>query len=106
MFNRISVLRCKEGVNPFYLHFALRLPSTGEQFRKWSTGSSYPAILDEDVGKKVIPVPSIDLQDSIAQVILQENAERDRLIEVANQGLVSSVDQVVQWDCNCPTCRH
>ena len=41
-----SVIRPRAGVNPFYLHFALRLSSTLEQFRKFSTGSSYPAILD------------------------------------------------------------
>ena len=46
-----SVWRSCDAINPFYLLFALRLPSTLEQFRKWSTGSSYPAILDEDVAK-------------------------------------------------------
>lgn len=29
-----TVLRAKKGVNPLYLHFALRLASTTEQFRK------------------------------------------------------------------------
>lgn len=58
-----SLLRAKAGVNPFYLHYALRLPSTLEQFRKWSTGSSYPAILDDDVAKTLIPVPCREEQD-------------------------------------------
>lgn len=39
-----SAWRTIEGkVLPEYLHWALRLESTLEQFRKWSTGSSYPA---------------------------------------------------------------
>ena len=61
-----SVLRAKEGVNPLYLWFVLRLPSTLEQFRKWSTGSSYPAILDEDVLKTRIPVLPDNEQDEVA----------------------------------------
>lgn len=65
-----SIVRPKVGVNPFYLQFALRLPSTLEQFRKWSTGSSYPAILDEDVAKTLIPVPSPQEQDRIAGLVV------------------------------------
>src|SRR6185437_1289969 len=65
-----SIWRAKAGTNPFYLHYALRLQSTLEQFRKWSTGSSYPAILDEDVAKTLIPVPSPAEQDRIARLIV------------------------------------
>jgi type I restriction enzyme S subunit len=65
-----SIVRCRDGVNPFYLHYALRLASTLEQFRKWSTGSSYPAILDEDVAKTLIPIPSPEEQDRIAQLVV------------------------------------
>jgi type I restriction enzyme S subunit len=50
-----TVLRPKEGVNPSVLHYLLRLDSTSEQFRKWSSGSSYPAILDTDVMKTLVP---------------------------------------------------
>lgn len=79
-----SVLRPKPGVNPFYLHFALRLPSTLEQFRKWSTGSSYPAILDSDVKKTLIPVPEPSVQDAIAERVVMALEERERQIRVAN----------------------
>lgn|GEM_PF-1134628 len=90
-----SVVRCKEETNPFYLHFALRLPSTIEQFRKWSTGTSYPAILDEDVEKTIIPVPSPELQDRIAELVRTATAKRDAHVEEANNVWTSSIDGVV-----------
>lgn len=79
-----SVIRAKEGINPLYLHFALRLDSTIEQFRKFSTGSSYPAILDSDVEKTLIPMPEIELQDKIVQRIGMALSERKRVINEAN----------------------
>ena len=80
-----SVLRPKADCNPIYLHFVLRLPSTLEQFRKWSTGSSYPAILDEDVSKTRIPVPSKAVQDEIASKLLEGLQAREQAILKANQ---------------------
>ena len=80
-----SVVRAHDDVNPFYLHYALRLPSTLEQFRKWSTGSSYPAILDSDVQKTIIPVPDADEQDAIAAKLVTGLHERARKIDAANQ---------------------
>lgn len=79
-----SVVRAHANVNPFYLHFALRLPSTLEQFRKWSTGSSYPAILDSDVRKTLIPVPSPEVQDEIAGKVVAALQERAKAIGAAN----------------------
>lgn len=80
-----SVLTAKDGVNPFYLFFALRLGSTLEQFRKFSTGSSYPAILDEDVLKTLIPVPSIEEQDRIAKEVFLQIQSRERKILEADR---------------------
>ena len=79
-----SIVRAHEGINPFYLHYALRLPSTLEQFRKWSTGSSYPAILDTDVSKTLIPVPESSVQDAIAASVVKALRERDKVIRAAN----------------------
>lgn len=70
-----AVLRAKEGVNPVYLHFILRKESTLEQFRKFSTGSSYPAILESDVEKTLIPIPNSKDQDFIARKV--EDAFKD-----------------------------
>ena len=79
-----SIVRAHQGINPFYLHYALRLPSTLEQFRKWSTGSSYPAILDGDVKKTIIPVPDLETQDAIARTIVSAIREREVVIRSAN----------------------
>ena len=79
-----SIVRAHDNVNPFYLHYALRLPSTLEQFRKWSTGSSYPAILDGDVKKTVIPVPITEEQDAIAAKVVAALRERAKVIHTAN----------------------
>ncbi|WP_165495635.1 restriction endonuclease subunit S [Acinetobacter sp. ANC 4173] len=80
-----SVLKAKDGVNPFYLFFALRLDSTLEQFRKFSTGSSYPAILDEDVLNTFIPVPSLDEQNRIAKEVFLQIKKREDMINAANR---------------------
>jgi len=80
-----SVVRAtKEYILPEYLHWALRLPSTLEQFRKWSTGSSYPAILDEDVAKTLIPVPDMNIQQRIISRIIKGLETRDKRITLAN----------------------
>lgn len=90
-----SVIRVKEEVNPFYVHFALRLPSTLEQVRKWSTGSSYPAILDDDVMKTLIPLPDVDIQDQIAKDIRTAFYERQRVIDAANKSWDTSIYNVI-----------
>lgn len=89
-----SVIRAKDEINPFYLHYALRLSSTLEQFRKWSTGSSYPAILDEDVKKTRIPLPSSEIQDQIAKKVLAALHERDIAIATATASWNGSLDNI------------
>jgi hypothetical protein len=91
-----SVIRAKKGMNPYYVHFTLRLASTLEQFRKWSTGSSYPAILDEDVEKTLIPAPDATTQDKIAKVIRCATVDRERAIKAADTTWKASTDRVVE----------
>lgn len=90
-----SVIRPKPGINPFYLHYALRLESTLEQFRKWSTGSSYPAILDSDVKKTLIPVPSQVEQDDIARIVNNSFLKRKKEIQYANEKYQNSLDEII-----------
>lgn len=75
-----SIVRPHSSTNPFYLHFALRLEATREQLRKWSTGSSYPAILDEDVAKTLIPVPDEATQDQIAKRLMDLSRRRSEAL--------------------------
>lgn len=97
-----TVLRPTQ-INALYLQFALRLPSTREQFRKWSTGSSYPAILDEDVAKTLIPVPDDPTQDEIAARLSELFLARADLLTKANatwdDGLVDVARALAKtWD--------
>ena len=80
-----SVIRAKDNVDIRYLHFILRSNLVKEQFRKFSTGSSYPAILDSDVKKTIIPLPSLLDQERIAQVVYEATKKRNALINKANQ---------------------
>lgn len=89
-----SVVRPRSGVNPYYLQYALRLPSTMEQFRKWSTGSSYPAILDEDVAKTLIPVPEPAEQDRIAGLLVHAFAAREKAIGRANRAWADTLEEI------------
>ena len=94
-----SILRAHRDVNPFYLQYALRLPSTLEQFRKWSTGSSYPAILDNDVRKTVVPVPPAEEQDFIAAEIVSGLRERAKAVHTANSCWVRTVAKITASLC-------
>lgn len=87
-----SILRPLSNVNPFYLHYALRLESTLEQFRKWSTGSSYPAILDTDVAKTLIPVPTPSIQDAIATKVVAALRDREKVISAANHSWTETLN--------------
>jgi Type I restriction modification DNA specificity domain len=89
-----SIVRANSDVNPFYLQFALRLPSTLEQFRKWSTGSSYPAILDEDVAKTMIPVPSAPEQDRIAKLVVDALRVRAESMKTANGAWAETLNAI------------
>lgn len=89
------VLTAREGVNPFYLFYALRLPSTLEQFRKWSTGSSYPAILESDVEKTLVPVPDSATQDEIARDMVAAMLEYQKLNRAAREHLAETLQGIV-----------
>ena len=81
-----SVIRAKPHVDVRYLHFILRSDLVKEQFRKFSTGSSYPAILDSDVKKTIIPLPKLSEQKNIADLVVKATQERNMIIDNANSG--------------------
>lgn len=80
-----SVIRAKDNADIRYLHFILRSALVKEQFRKFSTGSSYPAILDSDVEKTIIPIPSKPEQIEIAEKVFNDTKTRNSIIENANR---------------------
>ena len=87
-----SVIRAHKGINNQYLHFILRSDAVKEQFRKFSTGSSYPAILDDDVKKTIIPLPKKVIQDEIAQRVDEQTRTRNEKIENANKVWKESIE--------------
>lgn len=89
-----SMIRAKKGVNNLYLHFILRSDLVKEQFRKFSTGSSYPAILDSDVEKTIIPLPDEPKQIEIANKVKTQTDLRNKKIDEANK----------LWQLNLETC--
>lgn len=91
-----AVVRANADVNPFYLHFALRMQSTREQFRKWSTGSSYPAILESDVAKTLIPVPSPEFQDAFAIELIQASRRRESAVRGADEAWEADAEALVR----------
>lgn len=91
-----SVIRVDQTkANTQYLHFILRSAVAKEQFRKFSTGSSYPAILDDDVKKTVIPLPKKDLQEEIAQKVYQQTTLRNQKIQAANMEWSSKLSEYI-----------
>jgi len=74
-----SIVHPNEKVTSEYLHTALRLHTTLEQFGRRSAGSSYPAILDKDVKETLIPVPSKDIQNKISTEVIRRRGEAQRL---------------------------
>ena len=79
------VLSPKPKVNPYYILFVLRLDSSVEQLRKFSTGSSYPAILDSDLKKTLVPYVTTAEQDLIALKLLSAMHNRKTAIHELNR---------------------
>lgn len=104
-----SIVRPHVDVNPFYLHYALRLSSTLEQFRKWSTGSSYPAILDADVSKTLVPIPAPEVQDAIAKELVAALRARGKAIAAADGvwlGTLSAITVSLTGNHSAPSEPH
>lgn len=74
-----TILHPEEGVVPEYLHVALRLSTSLEQFGRRSSGSSYPAILENDVMETLIPLPKREIQERIATEAARRRAKAKRL---------------------------
>lgn len=90
------VIRCKPNIDVRYLHFILRSNLVKEQFRKFSTGSSYPAILDTDVKKTIIPIPNLNKQKAIANMVERETEIRNNTIKEANKEWTSKLESYIE----------
>lgn len=84
-----SIVRPDNQVTSEYLHTALRLHTTLEQFGRRSAGSSYPAILDKDVKATLIPVPNNKIQDKISVEVIRRRSEAKQL-RIEAEAIVSA----------------
>ena len=93
-----AVLKPLNGINPRYLHAILRSSVVREQFGRFATGASYPAITDSLMKEVLIPVTDDKkLQDEIAaeseqrlQDALKKIGEARKILQEA-KGKVDSV---------------
>jgi type I restriction enzyme S subunit len=79
-----AILQANDQVIPEYLHLALRLSTTLEQFGRRSAGSSYPAILENDIRETLIPVPNKQIQREIVSEATKRYAEARSLYSEAD----------------------
>lgn len=73
------IVRANDSIHPEYLHAALRLSTTLEQFDRRSAGSSYPAILERDIQETLIPVPDEYTQERIAVEVSKRRTRAEEL---------------------------
>ena len=75
-----------------YLFMVLRTPLSLEQMALRSTGGNYPAIIESELKKVIIPIPTLEVQKNIIEIISkmrykaeQLKKESDALLEEAKQ---------------------
>lgn len=81
-----SIIReIDENVLRDYLFLVLRLPISLEQMIKRSSGGNYPAIIESELRKVLLPIPSIDIQKEVVKIYLRAQEKRSSKIQEANQ---------------------
>lgn len=81
-----SIIReIDENVLRDYLFLVLRLPISLEQMIKRSSGGNYPAIIESELRKVLLPIPSIDVQKEVVKIYLRAQEKRSSKIQEANQ---------------------
>lgn len=62
-----------------YLWVALRFSISLKQMLRRSSGGNYPAITQDELGKVLLPVPALAIQDEIVAEAINRNTEADKL---------------------------
>lgn len=75
-----------------YLYIVLRMPLSLEQMSLRSSGGNYPAIIESELKKVIVPIPPLDVQKDIIEMVSKMNdkaeqlkKESDALLEEAKQ---------------------
>jgi type I restriction enzyme M protein len=85
--NGFAVLRNVRGIDPLFLLAFMRTPVFLRQVRRQLTGHAIPAISLEDLGGVLVPIPSEESQQEIAEHVAA-------LLELRREALVRSHDAV------------
>lgn len=78
-----------------YLFIVLRLPFSLEQMIRRSSGGNYPAIIESELMKILIPIPSMKEQQKVVDIYIQAQVERTRRHQTAKQQLESIDDYLL-----------
>lgn len=98
-----TVLKPRNGAKPRYLHAVLRSSVVRQQFGRFATGASYPAITDSLMKEVLIPVSEDKrIQDEIAGESEQRLQDALKKLNEAGQilqGAKSKVDAIILGSC-------
>jgi len=87
------VLRAKkEIIDSRYLFYAIQIDIFVEELGKIQRGANYPAVTDSDVKRQIIPIPSINAQQKIANILLNV----DKKIE-AEENKKKALEESIIW---------
>jgi type I restriction enzyme S subunit len=87
-------IRCKDAVRNRYLSFYLRSEFGNRQIYRWGSKATRPELNTEEVGYILVVVPSLDVQDAIADK-LGAAYRCKRELEAEAEALLESVDRYV-----------
>lgn len=80
-----SVLRCSDKIYPKYLFFFVQSRMFISEMIKNATGANYPAVSDKIVKICKIPLPSLETQKRIAQILDDAAALRDTTAQLLKE---------------------
>lgn len=92
-FSIIRNLR-KNNLSKEYLYTFLRTNLSLKQMQQRSSGGNYPAITQEELKKILIPIPSLNIQEKIIQLMSDAASEKQEREEEA-QKFINKIDDVV-----------
>lgn len=78
---RVGIIRANENVNAIFLYYILTMPNYESYLYNVGIGAGQPNISAKDIGGVYIPVPDLETQEKIADVL----STYDRLIENNNR---------------------
>ncbi len=95
--SHLVTITCKPEVNPYYLKTYLLSDVGSQQIYRWGNKSTRPELNTEEVKKILIPIPSIEIQTQIVD-IMQSAYNQKKQKKVKAQRLLDSIDGYVLDD--------